>query len=138
MRKKYKVPFHVKNYIKKELYNYINTEKLIKEIEEQIIYENSKDDDGQPRGKNQISDPTEKKAMKIINSRDILVIRKRQLNIHNAFNKLEESEQKIVRSIFMQGHNQIYCETHEYITKETYYNTMNKMIYLTALEFELI
>ena len=43
-----------------------------------------------------------------------------------------------VKKIFFEHHSQIYAEVNDNITKDMYYNIMNKMIYLTALEFELI
>lgn len=137
MRKNYKVPYHIRNFIKKELYNYISNEKIIKELEEKIIYE-SGFNDGQPRGKNKISNPTEEKALKIISSREILLAKKRQLQIKSAYNRLSKEEKEMVDSIFFKGHSQIYCETHEFITKDVYYHIMKKMIYLTAIEYELI
>ena len=136
MRKNYKVPYHIRNFIKKELYNYISNEKLIKELEEKIIYESGYND-GQPRG-NKTSNPTEQKALKIINSREILLVTKRQLQIKSALDKLSKEEAEMVDSIFFKGHSQVYCETHEFITKDVYYHIMNKMIYLTAVEYDLI
>ena len=34
--------------------------------------------------------------------------------------------------------NQVKAEVHYYISKDAYYNIMNKMLYLTAIEFNLI
>lgn len=136
MRKKYNVPYHIKNMIKKDLYNYEYDKKALIDLENAIIYQSSSPD-GQPKG-NKLIKSTENKAIKLINSRDILIIKKRIINIENAINKLEETEQKIVDSIFFKGHSQIYCETHEYITKDIYYSTMNKAIYYTAKEYGLI
>ena len=136
MRKNYKVPYHIRNFIKKELLNYKANKKLLKELEEKIIYE-SGTPDGMPRG-NKLSFPTEEKAIKITSSREILLVKKRLLQIENALEKLDSEEKEIVDSIFFKGHSQIYCETHEYITKDVYYFIMNKMIYLTAIEYDLI
>lgn len=136
MRKNYKTPLHVRNFIKKELYNYKSNKKLIKELEEKIIFESGYND-GQPRG-NKTTFPTEDKAIKITTSREILLVKKRQMQIEAALNKLDTVEQEIVDSIFFKGHSQIYCETHEYITKDVYYHIMNKMIYFTAIEYDLI
>ena len=109
MRNKYKLSLHVKNYIKKELYDYKRNKNRLKEL-----YSNN------------------------TSSRTILLITKRIQNIENVFNKLSIDEKQIAERIFFERCNQIYMETKYYITKDIYYNTMNKVIYLVAIEFELI
>ena len=37
--------------------------------------------------------------------------------------------------IFNKGCNQLYAKTYYNITKDMYYNAMNKIIYLTAVEY---
>ena len=44
----------------------------------------------------------------------------------------------MVEKIFFERCNQAHMETYYYVTKDMYYNTMNKIIYLVAIEFELI
>lgn len=111
IHKKYKLPLHIKNYIKTELYEYENNKKLINELQKN----NSK-----------------------TSTRTILLATQRINHIEKVYNKLPKEDKEAVKKIFFERHNQIYAETHDNITKDMYYNIMNKMIYLTAIEFELI
>jgi len=133
VRKKYKVPQHIKEYIEKELYNYIDNQNLIKELKEDIYY-NSIENDGQPRG-NQTSNPTEQKATKLVDTRSILIAEKKIKQIDKALNRLIPEEQEIAKSIFFKGHTQIFAQMHENISKDTYYHVRNKTIYYTAIEY---
>lgn len=133
MRKKYKVPSHIKEYIEKELYSYIDNQNLIKDLKEDIYY-NSIENDGQPRG-NETSKPTEQKATKLITTRSILIAEKKVKQIDKALERLIPEEQKIVKLIFFKGYTQIFAQMHENIGKDTYYHVKNKMIYYTAIEY---
>lgn len=136
MRKNYKLDSHVKSYIKKELYNYEYNKKKLEELQEEIL-EGSATADGQPRGNN-TSDTTFQKAEKLITSRSILIVTRKLQNIENALKKLNKEEREIAEIIFFKGHKQVYAQMHDNITKDMYYNVMNKTIYLTAVEFEVI
>lgn len=136
MRKDYKIDNHIRSYIKKELYNYEYNKKKLADLQEEII-ESTTTADGQPRG-NSTSDSTFQKAEKLISSRSILIVTKKIQNIENAINKLNKEEQEMAKIIFFKGHKQVYAQMHDNITKDMYYNVMNKTIYLTALEFEVI
>ena len=133
---KYQLDKHIKKYIKSELYNYEKNKKKIEDIEKDIIYE-SGFNDGQPRG-NETSDTTAKKAEKIMTTKALLIATKRVNNIERALHKLTEQEQKDVELIFFKGHSQVYAEMHDNISKDMYYNLMDKMIYLTAIEYDEI
>lgn len=130
---KYKLPRHVRNFIKSELYNYEFNKKKLKEIQYDILYSSSTSD-GQPRG-NQTSDTTYQKTEKLITSRSILIVTDKINKIERALSKLNDSDKEIVDIIFFKGHNQIYAQMNDNITKDMYYNAMNKMIYLTAIEY---
>lgn len=106
--KKYKLPLHIKNYIKTELYDYKKNKKLI----------------------NNINNSTSTRAY-------LLAIQRIE-KIDKVINDLAEEDKKAVEKIFFEKHNQIYAETHDNITKDMYYNIKSKMIYLTAIEFDLI
>ena len=136
MRKNYKLDAHTRSYIKKELYNYEYNKRKLVELQEEIL-EGSPVQDGQPRG-NTTSDTTFQKAEKLISSRSILIVTRKIQNIENAISKLNKEEQEIARVIFFKGHKQVYAQMHDNISKDTYYNVMNKTIYLTAIEFEMI
>lgn len=107
MCKKYKLPLHIKNYIKTELYDYKKNKKLINNIDNK-------------------------------STRAILLATQRLNKIEKVYKKLSKEEKDAVNKIFFEKHNQIYAETHDNITKDMYYNIKNKMIYLTAIEFDLI
>ena len=109
MRNKYKLPSHLRNYIKNELYDYKNNKKKLKKI--------------------QINNTS---------SRTILIITQRMQIIETVFNNLSHEEKDIAEKIFFEKHNQIHMETNYFITKDMYYNIMNKVIYLVAKELDLI
>lgn len=108
MCKKYKLPLHIKNYIQTELYDYNKNKKLIKTIENNT------------------------------STRTLLLIIQRLDKIEKVYNKLPKEDKEAVNKIFFEKHNQVYAEMNDGITKDMYYNIKNKMIYLTAIEFDLI
>ena len=58
--------------------------------------------------------------------------------IEKVLNNLPKEDKEAVKKIFFEKHNQVYAEMNDGITKDMYYNIKNKIIYLTAIEFELI
>ena len=130
---RYKIDRHIKKYIKTELYNYENNKKKIKEIRGNIIDE-SGFNDGQPRG-NETSDTVSKKTDKLLTTRALLIATEKVNNIERALEKLSEEEQRDVNLIFFKGHSQVHAELYDNISKDMYYNIMDKMIYLTAIEY---
>ena len=130
---RYKIDKHIKKYIKTELNNYENNKKKIQEIESNIIDETPYND-GQPRG-NETSDTVAKKTNKLLTTRALLIATDKVNKIDRALTKLTEEEQRDVKCIFFKGHTQIYAELHDNISKDMYYNIMDKMIYLTAIEY---
>ena len=130
---KYKLPKHVRNFIKSELYNYEFNKKKLQEMQDDILHATGTSD-GQPKG-NGTSDTTYNKVEKLITSRSILIVTDKINKIERAFNKLSEDDQEVVDLIFFKGHGQIYAQMNDNISKDVYYNTMNKMIYLTAIEY---
>ena len=108
MSKKYKLPLHIKNYVKTELYDYKKNKKLI----------------------NSINSNT--------STRTYLLAIQRLNKIENVLNNLPKEDKEAVKKIFFEKHNQAYAETHDNITKDMYYNIKNKIIYLTAIELYLI
>lgn len=134
MRKEYRVPYRKKEYVKNEIYQYWDNKKLLKEIEAQILDESPMPPDGQPKG-NATGNPTERKALKIIEStRRLLLIESRLKSIERVFSMLEKEEMEVVELIFKEGRSQIYTEMNNNISKDTYYNIMNKTIWLVARE----
>ena len=133
MRKKYTIPKHIRNYIIQELYDYPYNKKKIIEMQDNII-NSSNCNDGQPRGSG-TSDSTCQKAEKLITSKSIMIVTNKIENIERALNRLGVEDRKVVEIIFFKGRNQVYAQMHDNISKDTYYDAMNKMIYLTAVEY---
>lgn len=108
MSKKYKLPLHIKKYIQTELYDYKKNKKLI-----DILDNNT-------------------------STRTYLLAIQRINKIEKVLNNLPKEDKEAVKKIFFEKHNQVYAEMNDGITKDMYYNIKNKIIYLTAIEFELI
>lgn len=132
----YQVPGWVKKNVKTELYQFWKNKELLEELKKDII-ESSSSNDGQPRG-NMTSDSTQQKATKIISNRRIIETERRIGYIEEAVRKLNEEEKEVFEIIFKYGYNQRLAETQKYISKHTYYNTIDKIVYYTALEFGYI
>ena len=109
---KYKLPLHIKNYVRQELYDYKKNIKSIQELQ--------------------------KKEPNEIITRTLLIATQKINQIENVLNRLSKEEQELIEIIFFKKTNQAKAETYYYISKDAYYNIMNKMLYLTALEFNLI
>lgn len=109
---KYKLPLHIKNYVKTELYDYRKNKKIINNLQNQR--------------------PNE------INTRTLLIATQKINLIENVLNKLNQEEKELINIIFFDKTNQVRAEAYYYISKDAYYNIMNKMLYLTAKEFNLI
>lgn len=108
MGKKYKLPLHIKKYIQTELYDYKKNKKLINTLE------------------------------KSTSTRSFLLAIQRLSKIEKVYNNLPKEEKEAFEKIFVERHNQVYAEMHDNITKDMYYNIKNKIIYLIAIEFDLI
>ena len=108
MCKKYKLPFHIKKYIQTELYDYDKNKKLIEKLEHST------------------------------STRSYLLALQRVNNITKIYSNLPKEEKEAFKKIFIEKHNQVQAEMNDNITKDMYYNIKNKIIYLTALEFNLI
>jgi hypothetical protein len=109
MRNKYKLPAHIRHYIKNELYDFKKNKEKLEEI--------------------QLTDTS---------TRTILIATQRIQNIEAVFNDLTKDEMEIARKIFFEKCNQVYMETNHYITRDAYYNTMNKVIYQVAKKLDMI
>lgn len=136
-KNKYKVPNWVKNTIKTELYQFWKNQELIEELRQDIIESSPEPADGQPKG-NTTSNTVEQKTIKMLSSRRIIETERRVTYIQEAMKRLSKEEQEIVKIIFKERYNVTLAETQKYITKDTYYNVYNKIIYFTALEFGYI
>ena len=102
-----KMPIEVKKYYKRELYQY----KKNKERLDDIIINKQK-----------------------ANTRNILFLQQRLENIETVISKLDSFEKEVFDMIFNQNMDWLYCKNFKRIDKSTYYNIINKCIYLLAEE----
>lgn len=110
--KNYKLQYHLRNYIKQELYDYNRNKQILQELSNQKT--------------NQVTTKT------------LLILSKKINSIENVYKKLNENDKELFNIIFEKGCNQLYAKTYYNITKDMYYNAMNKIIYLVAQEYEQI
>lgn len=106
MKNKYKIPWHVRQYVKKELMDYKSNKKLVANYK------------GDTRG---------------------LILANMRLNqIENVLNSLNKEDREAAELIFIDKYTQSGAEIAKGLSKAAYYNAMNKVIYLTAIEMDLI
>ena len=132
----YAVPKPIEENIKNELYQYWKNKQSLEEWKRDII-EESVSPDGQPRG-NATSDTTQQKTIKILSTRKIIETERRIGFIEEAVKKLTPEEVEVFELIFRDRYSQKLAETQKFISKHTYYHTIDKTVYLTALEFGYI
>lgn len=102
-----KMPVEIKKYYKRELYQYRKNKERIDKI-----FKNKE------------------KA----NTRNILFLEQRIANIETVISKLDSFEKEVFDMIFNKNMDWLYCKTIKGIDKSTYYNIINKCIYLLAEE----
>lgn len=106
MKNNYKLPWHVRQYVKKELMDYKSNKKLLSKLNG--------------------------------NTRELLLISSRLKQIENVLERLNKEDREAAEIIFFEKYTQAGAEIYKGITKNIYYYTMNKVIYLTAVEMDLI
>lgn len=117
MNKNYKLKYHLRNYIKQELYDFNKNKQILKDIQKDI---NSME------------------TGQTVSSKTVLILQKKIMGIEKVYARLNEDEKALFNIIFEKGCNQLYAKTYYNITKDMYYNAMNKIIYLVAQEYEQI
>lgn len=135
MRANYKIPKGLKRYILNELYQYWENKRQLEELEDEEDT-TSKNETG-IRPKNQVNRPTENKALKNLSkksTRHQLAIERKVRCIDEVYKRLNKEEQDLFNLMFRDGYSQQKAEE-KGISYDTYYNTQNKIVYLTALEF---
>lgn len=106
MKNKYKVPWHVRQYVKKELMDYKTNKKLVAKYK------------GDTRG--------------------LILANMRLAQIDNVLNSLNKEDREAAELIFIDKYTQSGAEIAKGLSKAAFYNAMNKVIYLVAVEMELI
>ncbi len=123
----------LKKRMDRELRQYWINKKKLERLERDIIDE-STSGNGQPRA-NTISNPTEKKAIRLASTRLILYCEERITYVENVIKQLNSFEKQVFYFIFKDGCNCSYCKNMKNIDKSTYYNIYNKSIRLLAEEW---
>lgn len=67
-------------------------------------------------------------------TRTILFLENRINNIETVIKQLNDFEQEVFDMIFNKKYDWLYCKTMKNIDKNTYYNILNKCIYMLAQE----
>jgi len=101
-----KIPWHIRQYVKKELMDYEKNKKLLSKL----------------KG----------------STRELLLLKLRLEQIERVFERLDKNDREAAQIIFIDKYTQGGAEVAKGISKGAYYNAMNKIIYLTAVEMELI
>lgn len=106
MKNRYKIPWHIRQFVKKELLDYEANKRLVSEY----------------KG----------------DSRRILIVNTRIAQIERVFERLSKEEREEAELIFICKYTQSGAEIARGISKDAYYNIMNKVIYLVAVEMNLL
>ena len=106
MKNNYKLPWHIRQYVKQELLDYKSNKKLVANY----------------KG----------------NTRGLILANRRLAQIENVLDSLNKEDREAAELIFIDKYTQSGAEIAKGLSKAAYYNAMNKVIYLTAVEFDLI
>lgn len=106
MKNKYKIPWHVRQYVKKELMDYKSNKKLVAKYK------------GDTRG--------------------LILANMRLAQIESVLERLNKEDREAAELIFIDKYTQSGAEIAKGLSKAAYYNAMNKVIYLVAVEMDLI
>lgn len=71
-------------------------------------------------------------------TRGLILANMRLTQIENVLNRLNKEDREAAELIFIDKYSQSGAEIAKGISKAAYYNAMNKVIYLTAIEMDLI
>ena len=106
MKNNYKTPWHIRQFVKRELMDYKDNKRLIDNYE------------GDTRG--------------------LILVNKRLAQIDAVLSRLNKEDKEAFYIIFVDKYTQTGAEIAKGLGKAAYYNAMNKIIYLTSKEMDLI
>ena len=106
MKNNYKTPWHIRQFVKRELMDYKDNKRLIENYE------------GDTRG--------------------LILVNKRLAQIDAVLSRLNKEDKEAFYIIFVDKYTQTGAEIAKGLGKAAYYNAMNKIIYLTSKEMDLI
>jgi RinA family phage transcriptional activator len=131
-----KLPKAVFRYVEHELYNYDHNLELIKQFQDDVIY-------AQPTKEvvpnvGYISDPTSKKAIKLVSSDFLLKMLDRINRINRALQRLGDDHRTIFELKYRQGLKwQQVCEEMP-VAERTYFRLRRELVYMVAVELGLV
>lgn len=106
MKNNYKTPWHIRQFVKRELMDYKDNKRLIENYE------------GDTRG--------------------LILVNKRLAQIDAVLSRLNKEDKEAFYIIFVDKYTQTGAEIAKGLGKAAYYNAMNKIIYLTSKEMDLL
>lgn len=106
MKNNYKTPWHIRQFVKRELMDYKDNKRLIENYE------------GDTRG--------------------LILVNKRLSQIDAVLSRLNKEDKEAFYIIFVDKYTQTGAEIAKGLGKAAYYNAMNKIIYLTSKEMDLL
>ena len=106
MKNNYKTPWHIRQFVKRELMDYKDNKRLIENYE------------GDTRG--------------------LILVNKRLAQIDTVLSRLNKEDKEAFYIIFVDKYTQTGAEIAKGLGKAAYYNAMNKIIYLTSKEMDLL
>lgn len=106
MKNNYKTPWHIRQFVKRELMDYKDNKRLVENYE------------GDTRG--------------------LILVNKRLSQIENVLSRLNKEDKEAFYIIFVDKYTQTGAEIAKGLGKAAYYNAMNKIIYLTSKEMDLL
>ena len=71
-------------------------------------------------------------------TRGLILVNMRLNQIENVLDRLNKEDREAAELIFIDKYTQSGAEIAKGLSKAAYYNAMNKVIYLTAIEMDLI
>ena len=138
MRARYFVPKEARGKIMRELYQYWENTKQLKELNELDIIESTplRDETG-IKAQYKISNPTQQKAIRIadLSTRAMIEASRRISYINEVLKRLNDEEKRVTEYIFRDKLSQIQVQMRYDIQSSFYYNTRNKVVYITAIEY---
>lgn len=75
------------------------------------------------------------KVQQGVATRRYIYLEERILFVENVIKRLNDFEKEMFKLIFKEKADCTYCQTYKNISKSTYYNVINKSIYLLAQEW---
>jgi len=133
-----RIPWYTRKQIEHEFFNYEYYQQELIEAKNLILYGSPSPPDGQPNG-NQTSNPTEQKAIKIIESTSVIALEKTIRAIEWSLQSLTDEHRQVFREIYTrcrQDYGAVAIELH--ISPETLKRKRRELIEMFGLRWGII